>query len=247
MIFRRARRRVAEPAVLFDRAADRTLAADGFVVIDLLDAGDLVQLRQAWQEFDAVHPPVWDPTGFATTIRHPGIDARADEAIRPLVASRLGEVTDLVPFISGFLVKRPSSDTLPAHIDWTMVDASINTFGCWVPFEDTSPAAGALGVVPGSHALVDFDRSPEEPGHEWAAALLESGAEQRLLTLRAGQAVVFDHRLVHFSAPNTAEVSRVAINSGLCPAPYVDHARQRLADMMARGMAGAGGGPQIPD
>ena len=255
MLWERLRRRgrggaAPDPGPAFvDPRIDDEVHRRGFVVVELLDPDDLAALWDIWADIEREFPPVWDPTGLATTLRHPGADLAADARIRPIVERALdGVLVDRVPFMSAFLLKRPGSDQLPAHIDWRMVDSPDTvTHGCWVPLEDTSPEHGALGVVPGSHLLVDFDRTPEDPGHEWTEDLMAAGAERLVLDVPAGHAVIYDHRLIHFSETNESARIRVAVNTAVAPRDQAAGGRARLLGMMARGMAGAGGGPQIPD
>lgn len=235
--------------VLLDRSLDSQLTTDGYVVIDLLDRDQVESLRAAWADIERDHAPVWDPTGMAATIRHPGLDWAAHARILEVVQEPVSRITeDRVCFMSTFLVKRPDSGVLPAHLDWRLVDEPTElTQGCWIALQDMDDEVGALGVLPGSHLLVDFDRTPESPGHEWTLDLVDRGAPTEVLRLRAGQAVVFDHRLAHFSERNTSALPRLAANLGLSSARLAEQACTRLLELMARGMNGDGSDPQIPD
>lgn len=229
--------------VLVDPGLDLELTANGFVVVELLDDGMVDRLLAAWEELSRSEPPVFDPTGLAATVRHPGLDHRADAHIRAVIEPLLAEVmVDRTPFMSSFLVKCPHSGELPAHIDWRLVDEPRQlTHGCWVPLTPAAADTGAFGVMPGSHLDVDFDRTPEQPGHDWAAERLAAGAPTELLGVEVGRAVIYDHRLVHFSSANDADHERIAINSGISAPTDEADARSRLLEMMARGMSAVGG------
>jgi ectoine hydroxylase-related dioxygenase (phytanoyl-CoA dioxygenase family) len=164
--------------------------------------------------------------------------------MEPLVRSMM---VGRVPFMSSYLVKRPHSAELPAHIDWRLADEPRRlTHGCWVPLTPAATDTGAFGVVPGSHLLVDFDRTPEDPGHEWTAEHVAGGAPTLLLEVEVGRAVVYDHRLVHFSTANDADDERIAVNSGISAEDEEERARELLLDMMRRGMSSAGGSQLDP-
>ncbi len=235
--------------ILRDVSADSALSTLGYAVVDLLDRPAVERLVDHWHSLARTHPPVWDPTGMAATIRHPGLDRIAHGAILEEVAGPVDDLTvDRTCFMSTFLAKKPSSDELPAHLDWRLVDESSElTHGCWIALQDMEPRVGALGVVPGSHLRVDFDRTPERPGHEWTDALLRDGAHREVLPIRAGQAIVFDHRLAHFSEPNASEGVRLAANLGLSRPESAEEACDRLLAYMERGMKGIGSDPQIPE
>lgn len=234
--------------VLADPELDQQLGRDGFVVVDLLDRDQVRALRDAWESLSRTDPPRFDPTGLAATVRHPGLDRRADAHVRavmePLVRSLM---VGRVPFMSSYLVKRPHSAALPAHIDWRLADEPRHlTHGCWVPLTPAATDTGAFGVVPGSHLVVDFDRTPEDPGHEWTAEHVAGGAPTLLLEVEVGRAVVYDHRLVHFSTANGAGDERIAVNSGISAEDEEERARELLLDMMRRGMSSAGGSQLDP-
>ena len=249
LLRRRRPDRPSDGPVLRDPETDRQLAEHGYVVVELLTVDEVEELSSAWSSVGSEHPPVWDPTGLATTLRHPGADLAADRAIRPVITRACARITvDRVPFMSAFVVKEPEGGALPAHLDWTMLDdPAVRTFGCWAPLTEATEDRGQLGVVPGSHLLVDFERSPEHPGHDWTEELLSGGARTVLLPVPIGHAVLYDHRLVHSSTPNASTRPRVAVNSALARSSEAEAARRRLLDMTARGMSGAGGEPQIPD
>lgn len=231
-----------------DAAVDLKIRQDGYAVVDLLERDAVEYLLERWDEVRTSHPLVWDPTGLAATIRHPPVNEVADAFISPVIASALAPLLpDHVPLMSSFLVKRPHAPELPPHLDWRLVDeVTALSGGCWVPLEDVDRSNGALGVYPGSHHSVTFDRTPEEPGHDWVADYAADRHQGVVLELTAGQAVLYDHRLVHFSPPNPTDRVRIATNSGLAPAELAQAARRRLMAMMARGMSGEAGEPQIP-
>ena len=223
--------------MLRDPVADAALAADGYVVIDLLDLEEVALLRDAWAAIDGRDAVGWDPTGLATTVRHEGPDLAADDAILPVVRTPLEAILDHgAPFMSAYVVKKAGSDALPAHIDWSLVDEREDrTYGCWIALEAITEPNGVLGVVPGSHLLVGFDRTPSAPGHEWVADLVASGIDTVDLPTTPGQAVFYDHRLVHFSAPNTTDRPRLAVNIGIATAGRTEAVRSRLLAFMREG------------
>lgn len=231
-----------------DGANDEPFARNGFVVIDLLESSEILELRDRWQSLGGAGRLVWDPTGLSATVRHPGLDHDADGAIDPVVAPAIGRhVTSHVPFMSSYLIKSAGSAALPAHLDWRLVpEPDEVSVGCWIPLEDVGPDNGGLGVYPGSHLEVSFDRTPESPGHDWVAAFAARSDVATVLELRPGQAVVYDHRLVHFSPPNTAATPRIATNSGMAAPAFAARARDLLLEMMRRGMSGTSSAPQIP-
>lgn len=216
-----------------------TLETTGYVVIDLLDPAEVAELRTAWEHTLTCHPPQWDPTGMATTVRHPESDLQADTAIQAVARRRVEALWDDEKcFFSAFITKQPGSARLPPHLDWSLLDEREHrTYGCWIALEDTTTTNGALEVVEGSHLLVDFERTPADPGHRWVDDLIAGGARLTLVPMRAGQAAIFDHRLVHGSTPNQRTRRRPAANVALAPGRNATAAREQLLAFMRVGSA----------
>lgn len=233
---------IAPGRILEDNDHDQQLRREGFVVIDLLNSAEVADLLSSWSEISKSFSPTWDPTGLAATVRHPGPDEAAHEQIFRVVECHIQAVTaDRTTFMSSFLVKAADSNELPPHLDWRLVsEPGSLTHGCWVALQDMTLDTGALGVVPRSHLLVDFDRTPEAPGHVQVSEILGMGLSDLLLPLGAGQAVFYDHRLIHYSEANKSDRNRLAINLGVSSREDAPIARARLMQMMERGVNGLG-------
>jgi hypothetical protein len=80
----------------------------------------------------------------------------------------------------------------------------------WCAGEPMDEANGSIGVVPRSHERVDFMRAVNNRYYEVHAEVAAAIAERPVLTLAAGEAVIFDNRLVHFSPPNPSAAPRLA-------------------------------------
>lgn len=227
-------------SLLIDADLEKRLQDDGFAVLPILSPDEVATLVAVWHRLSMNTDPLYDPTGMTATVRQRGMDVDADAAIRSVVSGPLKRhLVASEPFMSAFLVKRPGSDELPAHLDFRLADEPRSrTFGCWIPLTPADRATGALGVAPGSHLLVDFDRTPADPGHEWTEHFIGDGARTTVLDIEPGTAVIYDHRLVHFSLPNTSDAPRIAVNIGIARDDECDAARSLLLQMMGQGMSG---------
>lgn len=225
---------------LNSRSLDDELRIEGYVVLDLIELPEIEQLIAGWSTIRKSYTPAWDPTGMAVTLRHPGIDHLAHDLIRPVLEPLIQKLcSGRTGFMSTYLVKKANSDPLPPHLDWRLVNEPESlTYGCWVALNDMTSETGALGVVPGSHVMVDFDRTPVDPGHDRVEGIVERAGRSETLLLEAGQAVIFDHRLIHFSDPNRSDEDRLAVNFGLSTVEEAIVAHDRLVNYMEEGMKG---------
>ncbi|HXH19831.1 MAG TPA: phytanoyl-CoA dioxygenase family protein, partial [Chitinophagales bacterium] len=119
---------------------------------------------------------------------------------------------------SSFLCKSPGAESkMPVHQDWTVVDESkYYSVTIWVPLVDTDESNGAIRVLRGSHKFTSTLRSPNMPG-EYENVRDEIWNAMETLPLRAGEAFIFNHALIHASSPNTTSRERLAITYGLVP------------------------------
>jgi hypothetical protein len=189
---------------------------DGFVVVDLIDPATVDRLRARYDELDHHHRESYDwVDGFDTSIYDSRPDYRAQvlELIEEHLSPALDRVLDRYRIMfANFVVKQPSSASVPPHVDWTFLDEDrFSSVTVWCPLVDTTEANGTLGLVTGSHRRIDFLRAANIPTFERCEEAVADIADRPLVPLTAGQAIILDNRVVHFSPPNTTRDQRVAI------------------------------------
>ncbi len=124
-----------------------------------------------------------------------------------------------VPVFGNFMIKNPDPETaMDLHADWTYVDETKYTsIAVWIPLVDVDADNGCLGVIEGSQNITNIIRGPliqqSSRTHEkdWEANF------GKLLKFKAGDAIVYNHRLLHYSRPNKSASARPAINLSLVP------------------------------
>lgn len=206
-------------ATLRDSSSQQRLVEDGYVVVDLLDGEALASLTELWDEVGA------GLTGFHSTIHSDSVahKRRVDEQLRSILTPRVeGRFDRHRCVIANFVAKAPGDGSeMPEHLDWTMVaDPDLISVGVWAPLVDTDRANGGLSVIRGSHRdLLAISGTPHFPSFDEMRSISHRFAdEDRIeLDLRAGQAVIYDHRVVHYSPANRSDAERVAVNVAVVP------------------------------
>lgn len=188
----------------------------GFVVKPVLDAAGLELLRQT---FGQLSRPASEEF-YVTLVERSFEESEALSAVilsvlRPKLASILrGE--SIVG--ATFLRKSPGRrGEISLHQDWTLVDERTTcSMNLWCPLVDVDRTNGALEVLPGSHLWFPAFRSPQLPS---AQIPFSFEIEPLLLplSLSAGEAVFYDHRLFHGSRANLSDGDRVVAQVGLTP------------------------------
>jgi hypothetical protein len=203
------------PDIFQDPELQAQFNRQGYLLLDFLRPEDVQNLEAIFHEW---HRDL--PQGRFMS------DSYSDnQELKRAASQRITEVfmshfkryfKDFSPFGSSFLYKTPGSESaLAPHQDWTIVDETkALALNIWVPLCDTTVHNGTLHILPGSHLHILPLRAPTLP-------FFFSGNEDVLtpylvpVDVEAGQAVVLNQRLVHYSSPNLSEKVRIAITSGI--------------------------------
>ncbi len=137
------------------------------------------------------------------------------EKFRPHVEKYLA---DYRPIIANFIRKKTNNGEVPLHQNWAFVDEQkCTSVSIWCPLVDSNEQNGTLQVVPGSHKRFGAVRGPMIP---WELENIKHDIIDKFLVpmnVKAGEAVILDDSLVHYSAINKTDELRLAIQLILIP------------------------------
>lgn len=198
---------------------EKTFCRDGAVIVSLLDAEEVGALL----DFHDREQRAAD-MGFHATMFSDDFDyrARVDAIVKRVIVPKLAPyLRDYHAVVGNYVTKEPDRDdtAVPIHQDWTFVDeARLHSLNVWCPLIDTTPENGRLHLFKGSHRLLPVLRGPFFPSPYVTHARMIASRYLTELPLRAGEAVIYDHALVHASPPNRSGKPRPAANLALVPA-----------------------------
>lgn len=116
------------------------------------------------------------------------------------------------PIIANYIRKKPTTGEVPLHQNWAFSDEmKCSTVSIWCPLVDSTVENGTLQVVPGSHKRFGQVRGPMIP---WELEnIKQTIIDKYLVTLetKAGDCVILDDSIVHYSAINKTEGLRLTI------------------------------------
>lgn len=190
---------------------------DGLITVQLLDAEEVADLAAFYKE--ATRGTL---SGFHASMFHADIPYRkaVDSRIKQALADKLPNILPgYRPLYANFMVKEPGPESeMKVHQDWTYVDEDQYTsLAIWFPLMDLTHETGALYFIKGSHRIVNTVRGP---GTICPYEHIQELVREKYLTqipLKAGEAVIWHHRLVHYSPANMGTVPRVACTAILVP------------------------------
>jgi hypothetical protein len=203
--------------VFRDDSMDRRFDEAGYVIVPLLTAVEVTRLRQTF----AIQHPETLPAFYNSMFR--GVDESHRRAVYEAIREQFEPKIDALfddyrPCVGLFLVKEPSQpeSKVPMHVDPSFVDEheyiSVNI---WCPLGDVDEVNGCLHVVPGSHRhnvllrpINPTNPTGEHPFHQVIPLLLKKYTHK--VEMAAGEAVIYNSRLLHGSGPNMSSQRRVA-------------------------------------
>jgi ectoine hydroxylase-related dioxygenase (phytanoyl-CoA dioxygenase family) len=197
-----------------DAKLQQDFELNGYVHVPFLNQGQVEELRKLFFE---THPSL--PEGFYSS------SFSQDEALKQQINKQIEGVFELQveahfgaikKLGSCFLNKQPGQQSeMPVHQDWTIVDEPFqDSITIWVPLQDVDESNGAIQVINGSHRFSKLLRSPslEDP---FKLVNQELKKDLQLLKMKAGDAFIFSHALLHASPANLSHEPRIAVTYGL--------------------------------
>lgn len=204
------------PEIFRDKEHQRLFETQGFVKVQLLDE---IQLDYLNKVFDELHP-LLPESGFIAGSYFSDFDYKkkaSDIILETFTPSYEKIFKDYTAFGGAFLFKIPSENSdLVLHQDWTIVNENkAVALNCWVPLCDTDINNGTLMVLPGAHNYHYFvHRAP-------TLNFFFTGNENLVMShlvptnAKAGEAVILNQSLIHYSPPNRSGKIRKAITAGV--------------------------------
>lgn len=189
----------------------------GYISFNLLAAEHLRQLTNYYSELINE-----DPQHFYSSSHSSNFELRnkTSHYIREIIEPHISKHLTNYKLLGGAFVVKPAhgKGILQAHQDWNLVDeGKYRSYNLWIPLIDVNESNGAMHVLPKSHKKVQTYRGPNIPSPF-------KNIEQQLwpyltiLPMKAGEALLYDHALLHGSPPNNTDTVRLGIVIGVTDA-----------------------------
>ena len=204
----------------------------GYIKVPFLNTEEVEQLKQAYfdslhesgghlgpedEKFESKEDITYDFTFIDKNISY-------KETVFQLITAAFKNKSDELlenydPIIANFIRKKEAGGEVPLHQNWAFVDEhKCTSISIWCPLVDSNKENGTLEVVPKSHK-----RFGEVRGPMIRSELLDINQEiidskwMKPIETNAGEAVILDDSIVHYSSPNHTEGLRLAIQLILIP------------------------------
>lgn len=235
------------PNVVFkDETLEKEFNQKGYVKIPFLNSEEIEHLKSMF--FDTIAesggPKTSGDVDFDTegliTYDFTFIDKNTDykRKVFKIITEAFEKKTDHYlnnyrPIIANYIRKQQDGGEVPMHQNWAFVDEEKYTsVSVWVPLVDSNEENGTLQMVDGSHKRFGKYRGPMVP---WELRGLKheiTGKHLTPMNVKAGECVVLDDSIVHYSNVNKTPGLRLAIQLILVPkeAPTIHYHLDRDKD-----------------
>jgi hypothetical protein len=201
--------------VFKDAQLQEEFEKNGYVIVDFYNAEEI---QSATDLYYKIHPK--DEKGFypATYSFDKKFRDEMDKGLKEIDSRSIENyLTDIKVVCASYIVKTPGPDSgMSIHQDMSLVDESKYTgINIWVPLVDLSVKNGALFILPGSHRIFPTYRGSSI--REFFSDVMDDMLDYlHPVLVKAGQAVIFDQSIIHYSPPNFSEEIRIVTNTYFC-------------------------------
>lgn len=194
------------------------MQSQGYVVLDFFSNDIKQNISSFLEKYLPIHFDAFHTTHFSNNVEY---KKQVHQAIldffKEAFIRHISE--DFMPVFANFMLKKGTGNNpMPLHADWAYVDELDHvSYAIWIPLIDTNEQNGGLCVIPYSQNLSCAIRGPRILQWEFPANEILIQKAGISLNLKLGQAVIYNHRLLHYSPPNFSGLLRPAVNISLVP------------------------------
>lgn len=205
-----------------DMELEQQFMSTGFVQVPMLSDAEILHMLGEINKLcpeDSFNPHL-DKKYYITyhcSTLDPNLDYRkkAFDLIKGMLEPYLRSFMPAYEILScNFFIKPPHTGMLRIHQNWPVLDLDDTSVTLWCPLQDVDARNGTLHLVPGSHKLLPHIESMDAAFgfpyfREFEAALIEKYLKP--MTLKAGEALIFDESLIHWTPENNSDKPRIAV------------------------------------
>lgn len=203
--------------VFANHKTQKIFSERGWISTPLLEQPQIARLWSLFDKYVSQYRTPFHTTHFSSDKQY---KRQVNDAIIDNVFPKVEPLLlDCRPIFGNFMIKKAENNYfMPLHADWAYVDEeNFRSIAVWIPLIDTDEINGSLGVIEGSHNIVNRIRGPRirQSSYERDMSWVERFG--KLLPMKAGSAIIYDHALLHYSPPNRSAYPRPAINLSIVP------------------------------
>jgi hypothetical protein len=213
--------------VFKDPKTEREFQKNGYVILPFLNDDEVTSLKNSYfntlNESGGIHAGEKsdDEISYDLTFINKNVKYKKNvfKMITDVFDKNYKNVLDnYKPIIANYIRKKENGGEVPMHQNWAFAnEMKCSTVTIWCPLTDSTKANGTFQLVPGSHKRFGKTRGPMIPSELLKIEKEIIGNYMIPIEINAGQMLILDDSIVHYSAPNTTDGLRLAIQLILIP------------------------------
>ena len=204
--------------VFNDEVLQRQFEENAYCIVQLFSDEDVKQLQDIYYNHR-----VNEQSAVEITIKNP--DHELNRKIRDLTAAlalpRINEFLHSYRMLhAGYIAKIPGKPSaIKLHQDSTFVEETqYSALNVWCPLTDVDETNGALWIINHSDRFFPGLRGQPFKEFDFNSVGDELIAKYgKMLPMKAGEAIIYDTALLHYSKPNTTDKIRLVYNVVMVP------------------------------
>lgn len=198
--------------VFVDPRLQETFEKDGYIIVDFYKPEETQAAIDLYYKLHPVNEKGFFPGTYSLdkTYRN-----EMDKGLKEIGSRSISSyLTDIKVICASYIVKTPGPESgMSIHQDMSLVDESRFTgINIWIPLVDLTIQNGALFVLPGSHRIFPTYRG-SSIGEFFGNVMDDMLDFLHPVLIKAGQAVIFDQSIIHYSPPNYSDKIRIVTNT----------------------------------
>lgn len=194
-----------------DASLQNELEESGYVIIPFYSHDDIKKINAFYKENTQTNNTGFQPTTYFNSLEY---RLKASAFIKNIAHSYIEKyLQDYKTYMGSFIAKHPDKNSeLGVHQDMTLVDESkFMGINIWSPLCDTNTKNGALYLIPKSHRIFPTYRNANIKNiYDKHYSIIKKYMQP--IFMKAGEAIIFDNSILHFSPPNLSKEIRIATN-----------------------------------
>ncbi|MBL4586932.1 MAG: phytanoyl-CoA dioxygenase family protein [Flavobacteriales bacterium] len=203
--------------ILKDKELNRKLFDDGFVTLPFLNPNEVKLLKELFIQHHTESEVIGNGLYVTAARKNTETVHSVSDGIKEIFARSISQHIENGQTLGGTFITKPANESEPLqpHQDWSIVDESrFRSFTIWVPLNDVEDENGSMYVLPKSHEFIRGYRHVTIPS---VCGLIYDHTWKHLkpMHLKSGEALIFDHALIHASKPNCSDKIWIAATHSL--------------------------------
>jgi len=205
-------------SIVKDLDTQEVLASKGYTIVANIGLNKIKKLTELYNQYHKVNSK---KGGMFYSLY--SLDLKYRKTINEQILNVLSPIynekfENYKSVINSFIVKYNGEESaFSLHQDSTSLDENLySPLSVWIPLQDTTIQNGCLCVIPQSQKIFYPYRGISFPT---PFNKIENTLRQYLepINMEAGDVLLFDNRLVHYSPANKSDSPRIVVMSGLFP------------------------------